>query len=152
MSSPDQGSESGHAAVPFDVDSVRLANRGYRLIANLIDWVVTYAIFLGPYFVFDSALQTPTPDVMIILSFIGAPLYYLLNDGLPNGQSLGKKLFRIQVVDEKTGQPCRVGKSFLRNLPMVIPLVNIFDVMCIFGEKRQRLGDNWAGTIVVERL
>jgi uncharacterized RDD family membrane protein YckC len=151
MSSPDQGSESVHAAAPFDVDSVRLANRGYRLIANFIDWVVTYVIFLGPYVVFDSALKTPMPDVMVILSFIGAPLYYLLNDGLPRGQSLGKKLFRIQVIDEKTGQPCRIGKSFLRNIPMVIPLLNLFDVLYIFGEKRKRLGDCWAGTIVVER-
>jgi len=151
MPSADQGSESAHAAVPFNVESVRLANRGYRLIANFIDWVVTYAIFLGPYFVFDPTLKTLPPDALVILSFFGAPLYYLLNDGLPNGQSLGKKLFRIQVIDEKTGQPCRIGKSFLRNIPMVIPLVNLLDVLYIFGDERKRLGDHWAGTIVVER-
>jgi|688.fasta_scaffold1134676_1 uncharacterized RDD family membrane protein YckC len=152
MSSPNQISECVDTAVSLDANAVRLANRGYRLFANIIDLVVTYALFVGPPLVFDLVLKKEIPDVFIIASLISAPLYYLLNDGLPNGQSLGKKLFRIQVIDEKTGEPCQIGRSFLRNLPMVIPLINLFDVMFIFGEKRKRLGDYWAGTIVVERL
>ena len=149
MSSPNQSSECVDAAVSFDANAVTLANRGYRLIANIIDWVVTYVLFFGPLFVFLE-LKKEIPSVFII-SVISAPLYYLLSDGLPNGQSLGKKLCQIQVIDEKTGQPCRIGKSFLRNLPMVIPVVNLIDIWLIFFERRKRLGDHLAGTIVVNR-
>lgn len=151
MSSPNQSSECVDAAVSFDANAVTLANRGYRLIANIIDWVVTWMLFLGPFFLFEVVLKREVPGVVTVISLISAPLYYLLNDGLPNGQSLGKKLFRIQVIDEKTGQPCRIGKSFLRNLPMLIPLINLIDIWFIFFERRKRLGDHLAGTVVVNR-
>jgi uncharacterized RDD family membrane protein YckC len=152
MSSPDQSSECVDAAVSFDANAVTLANRGYRLIANIIDSVVAYVLFFGPFFVFDLMLKKEIPGVFYVISLISAILYYLLNDGLPNGQSLGKKFCQIQVIDEKTRQPCQIGKSFLRNLPMVIPLVNLIDIWLIFFERRKRLGDYLAGTIVVERL
>jgi uncharacterized RDD family membrane protein YckC len=65
------------------------------------------------------------------------------------GQSLGKKWMKLAVVDERTGVPCTYGRSVVRNVLRVLGLV---DVLFIFGNRRQRLGDKAAGTIVIKRL
>jgi uncharacterized RDD family membrane protein YckC len=76
-----------------------------------------------------------------------AILYILLADGLPGGQSFGKKALRMRVIDERTGRDCTFGKSFLRNI--LLAILGPIDWVFIFGKKRQRLGDQVAGTIVV---
>ncbi|AXQ31570.1 hypothetical protein D0B54_00125 [Solimonas sp. K1W22B-7] len=42
--------------------------------------------------------------------------YFLLADGLPNGQSLGKKWIRLAVVDERSGKPCTYLQAIVRTL------------------------------------
>jgi uncharacterized RDD family membrane protein YckC len=65
-----------------------------------------------------------------------------------NGQSIGKRLMKIQVVDATSRKPCTLIKAFLRHLPS-IPL-GVFDYLFVFSKKRQRLGDTLANTIVVK--
>ena len=77
------------------------------------------------------------------MMFIG---YLLFSDGLGEGQSFGKKLVKIAVVDQSTGAPCTYGGSLLRNL---VRMLGVFDWAFVFGERRQRLGDKAANTIVV---
>jgi uncharacterized RDD family membrane protein YckC len=59
--------------------------------------------------------------------FIGgivvAAVYLLLKDGLPRGQSLGSRLAKIAVVDQKTGAPCTFRQSFIRNLCGHLPIL-----------------------------
>ena len=74
-------------------------------------------------------------------------LYTLLSDGLEGGQSFGKRLVGIRVVSIETGAPCTFGQSFLRNL--LLTILGPIDWIFIFGERRQRLGDKAAGTIVI---
>ncbi len=64
------------------------------------------------------------------------------------GQSLGKKLMKIAVVDERTGAHCDYVRSVLRN---VIRVPGILDAIFIFSDRRQRLGDKVAGTIVIKQ-
>jgi uncharacterized RDD family membrane protein YckC len=54
----------------------------------------------------------------------------------------------MRVIDEKTRQPCTFWQSFVRNL--ILHLLGPIDWIFIIGERRRRLGDMLAGTIVVK--
>ena len=84
---------------------------------------------------------------LIMLAGAWALFYVLFADGLHGGQSLGKRWLGMRVVDADTGEPCTFGQSFVRNLTQVI--LGPLDWIFIFGERRQRLGDKAAGTIVI---
>ena len=123
----------------MSTDERYLAGRGVRLGAQIIDAIIACLIYgvtlmLVPGWIDDG------------LAIIGFLAYYLLADGLSNGQSLGKRLLDISVIDDDTGRPCDYAKSFLRNATQV---VGIFDWLWIFGAKRKRLGDMLARTSVV---
>jgi uncharacterized RDD family membrane protein YckC len=75
-------------------------------------------------------------------------LYLLFQDGLPGGQSIGKRIVRTAVVDATTGRPCSLLGSAARN---IIQVLGIFDWIFILGRRRQRLGDMLVGTIVIRK-
>ena len=71
----------------------------------------------------------------------------LLMDGFTNGQGVGKKLLSLQVIRVKDGKPATFKDSFVRRLSGIFqPL----DSAWSFGKKRQRMGDKFADTVVVE--
>ena len=127
---------------PF-VPKLPLASRGSRLGAQTIDGLIAAALF-----------WITVPLQRIDERFFGLGLilslgYYLLSDGLPGGQSLGKRLLDIAVVDEKTRKPCSFGQSVLRNFTALLGAV---DWLLIFGEKQKRIGDVVANTCVISVL
>lgn len=74
---------------------------------------------------------------------------FLVKDGF-RGQSPGRALLGIQVIDEKTGRPAGFLASFKRNLPVLIlipPFVWVFVAFQLV--KGHRLGDKWANTKVI---
>ena len=73
--------------------------------------------------------------------------YYLLADALPGGQSYGKRMLGMVVLDARTGAPCRVWQALVRNLTLA--LLGPLDWIFVFGARNQRLGDMAARTIVV---
>lgn len=67
--------------------------------------------------------------IVLILSFFFYPvgiilslIYLSIADSLQNGQSVGKKLLGFAVISLEDGKPCTVKQSFVRNLPLLIPL------------------------------
>jgi uncharacterized RDD family membrane protein YckC len=92
-------------------------------------------------------LVWPAVRILGVAGFILAAAYLLLADGLPNGQSIGKRVLDIAVIDQRTRKPCTYFQSFVRNF--LLALLGIFDWIFIFGRKHQRLGDLAASTIVV---
>jgi hypothetical protein len=85
-----------------------------------------------------------------------AVLYLLLRDGI-GGQSLGKLLVGLVVVNVRTGRLCTWKESALRNVFVLIPganLVSIFleSITIIRDPQGQRLGDRLAQTQVIEGL
>lgn len=118
-----------------------LASPGVRLGAPLIDTVLIVLI------VFLSALVGMAAPSLGLLGVVVALAYLLLADGLPQGQSVGKRVLDIAVIDRRTLRPCTYGQSFLRNF--LLALLGIFDWIFIFGRTHQRLGDRAANTIVV---
>ncbi len=77
-----------------------------RLIAKSIDLfiVLILSIFFYP--------------VGILLAFT----YISLCDAFYGGQSVGKKFMGFKVISIEDGSPCNYKKSFIRNLPISIPL------------------------------
>jgi uncharacterized RDD family membrane protein YckC len=118
-----------------------LASLGERLGAQLIDSFIAAAIVLMSFFLGIVAFP------LLILGSVAAFAYLLLADGLPRGQSIGKRAVDIAVIDRQTRKPCTFIQSFLRNF--LLMLLGIIDWVFIFGRTRQRLGDMAANTIVV---
>jgi len=72
--------------------------------------------------------------------------FILLRDGLA-GQSPGKAVLGLQVIDWNTGRPVGFWQSLKRNLPILVPCAII--VMPATLEKGWRWGDHWARTRVI---
>ena len=117
-----------------------LASLGERFAGQFLDSVVAYGgLFLGAHITTSLGIGSG-PAIGLFL------LYLLFADGLGNGQSFGKKMLKTAVVNERTGEPCTLRTSLLRNL---VGVFGVLDWGFIFGRRRQRLGDKAAGTIVV---
>ena len=126
-----------------------------RLIAQIIDsfvalvpllvLVALYSIVRGD----AGASKNEGGDILGIMGVLGAAAYLLLADALPGGQSLAKRWLGLAVVDARSGAPCSLGQSLVRNL--CLGVLGPLDWIFIFGERHQRLGDKLAGTIVVPR-
>ena len=127
------------------------AEVGTRLIAALIDAVLQWVVGLIP----------------IVGGLIGAA-YMLLRDGLPDGQSLGKKVMKLRVVT-LDGKKADYVASCKRNVIFAIPsiitiipivgwiiggilgvVVAVVEIVGVFNDpKGQSLGDKWANTQVI---
>lgn len=125
-----------------------LASPGTRYFGQVIDFVISIAIFLFPFYL--APVLGFEQEAVSLVSFFSAILYFLFSDGLPNGQSLGKKILGISVISTKSGKYCSFTQSLFRNL--LTPVLGMIDAVFILGKKRQRLGDKLAKTIVVEKI
>ena len=113
-----------------------------RFLACLGDGLLVITLCLG-YWIAESRI-----------SLAAAAAYLLLRDAV-GGQSVGKLLFGLVVIELTTGRPASVLASVRRNLLLLLPGANI---VAIFLEARtiaidpqgQRLGDRLAHTPVVE--
>lgn len=75
-------------------------------------------------------------------------LYFLLKDGVREGQSLGKRLYNMKVVDVSDGSPCTPKQSLQRNLMLFVPFIPMLEVV-LLAATGTRTGDAAAGTRVV---
>jgi len=82
-----------------------------RLIAKAIDMLI---VFLFPIAMF-------APGLYQLGLYLGI-LYIAFSDGMPNGQSVGKKFMGFAVKSLEDGSPCSYKQSLVRNLPFVLPL------------------------------
>lgn len=122
-----------------------LASRSNRLIGQFIDGIIAVVpiVLAGVVTAFAGA-----PGILMLVAGIAWALFYnLFADGLNQGQSFAKRWLGMQVIDATTGAPCTFGQSFVRNL--LLAILGPIDWIFIFGERRQRLGDKAAGTIVI---
>ena len=125
------------------------ANR--RQLAYAVDSVVWYGvvfsigILLGTVMVAAGSSQNDIQIAGNALGWILLPIF-LCKDCFW-GQSPGKALCGVRVIDQTTGEPGGILASFKRNLPLAIPLVPI--VVAIQLCKGHRLGDGWSRTQVI---
>lgn len=90
----------------------------------------------------------------VIVQFVLLWGYYVLFEGLWDGQTPGKRLMQLRVVRDG-GYSVSFGASAVRNLlrvadAMPIPLYLVAIVAAMLNRSRKRIGDLVAGTIVVK--
>lgn len=100
-------------------------------------------------FIFFRGKAIDLVNLLIInfLSIFFAIFYFLIKDGLANGQSLGKKVMGITVIYLPTSMPCSMFQSFLRNI--VIVILPIEPLVILISKERKGLGDYLAKTQVL---
>jgi uncharacterized RDD family membrane protein YckC len=138
-----------------------------RALARAIDFVVHYvaALLAGMLFAFilTVAAGGRPPDWVLlrifqhhftdyIAAFLGLVAYSVICDSV-SGSTLGKRVLSMQVVQED-GSPCRVKSALIREAAYIgdalfLGLVAYFAMRD--DTKQQRLGDQWAHTVVCKR-
>ncbi|MCW2878620.1 MAG: hypothetical protein JWQ95_2720 [Sphaerisporangium sp.] len=135
------------------------AGRWRRLFAGVLDLLIV-GLITSP---FSSTVAQRMPDgafelvhvengvVVAIVWF----LYYWLLTAFWHGQTVGKKLFRMRVVQHPTQEPVTPGQAAVREA-----VYGIFSLVCclglvdlvwiLFDGKKQALHDKAASTLVVD--
>jgi uncharacterized RDD family membrane protein YckC len=128
------------------VSGSKLDNR--RVIAAIVDLLIVTAGALV-ILVAGGSLSGDRPGALAAV-VLGWALYYFFALESGEGQTLGKRLMKIRVV-RADGRPASMGEIAVRTILRVIDnyLVGLI-VMLATGERRQRIGDLAAGTIVVD--
>lgn len=141
-----------------------LGSRVYAAIIDLFICVVMYVSLIVGIVILtrgDRAASDnlPTPStawfvaVMFLLLFVILWGYYLLFEGLRDGQTPGKQMLRLRAVRDG-GYSVGFSASAVRNLMRMIDLQPAFSYLIgiasvAFTKSGKRLGDIVAGTIVV---
>jgi uncharacterized RDD family membrane protein YckC len=123
-----------------------------RIAAFLVDALSTALILIAPSSLISYVVAWFGGSLgpINIVWFISAALLLvamLFRDGW-HGRSPGKRLLGLRL-QTPTGEPCGYGRSFVRNLPVVVPGWNLVEVVMVIAGKR-RTGDRLARTTVSE--
>lgn len=121
---------------PSSPTETRVASDGNRIIAYIIDSLISGALWFVPF-----------------VGWIAGIAYILTRDGLPflDGQSVGKKAMNIRAVTAD-GQPLtnNWGPAIIRNIVLFIPLFPLIElIVMLTNPNKLRLGDQWAKTKVI---
>ena len=136
------------------------ASFGARFLAYIIDSVVAAAalILAGIVVGYSNWGEANTGPAVVIMIAAGlwAFIYSFVKDGREGGQSFGKEMLNLMVVNINTNQPCTMGESALRTLIWMllslIPIVGwlIEPIVALASDDGRRLGDRVANTQVIE--
>ena len=138
----------------------QLAGLGSRFLAALFDTVfliilamlfLIAQLSLSSYFNAWDLNENWVVVIFTVFYFLIYWGYYITFELVWNGQSPGKRLARLRVV-QTNGIPLTFGASLIRNLVRTIdfiPLYGIGAVTMFISRQSRRLGDYAAGTLVV---
>lgn len=122
-----------------------------RATAWLLDALIRYGMLFAASFLI-SLFESAGIGLFLILIFMIEWFYFVLFEVFMHGQTPGKKMIGIQVLNDD-GTPVDWGPSLLRNLLRVVdflPLFYGFGLMSMLANRDfKRIGDIGAGTIVV---
>lgn len=122
-----------------------LASPRKRYLGQIIDGAIAWGIFLLALD-FESRLAFFEEGRGLVAAILALG-YFVLSDALPRGQSIGKRLLKLSVINENGQGYCTVWQACLRNL--LTPILGAIDAVFILSKKRQRIGDMMAKTLVV---
>ena len=140
----------GSVHAPLDV--LYPAERWRRLVAWLVDLPLSPAAFVAGMFSADMGAPAAVALALLVLGIAGVPVQVTLLRR--EGQTVGKRLLGIRIVDEATGVKATVFKNvvlryFVNWLLSLIPPYVALDHAFIFAKNRRCLHDYLAGTKVV---
>lgn len=124
---------------------LQLAPIHKRIIACIIDFTICMVIGISSVFAFDfmSVQHDYALEICLIL--------FLLGD-MFHGQSIGKRLLKIQIINFKTQKPTGFIVSIVRNLICLSNSTLIFTAInyILFVYYYRNLSDFLTGTCVIE--
>src|SRR5919205_1766099 len=119
------------------------ANFGQRLVAYIVD-----SILLGIVYVVLLLISRP---LGYAVGTLGSLVYFTYFEGSPSGQTIGKKLMSIRVIDFSAGGPIGYGRAFVRWIARILS-----GIVCLLGylwmlwdKEKQTWHDKLATTVVV---
>ncbi|HEY1016371.1 MAG TPA: RDD family protein [Herpetosiphonaceae bacterium] len=131
-----------------------IAGIGSRFLAALIDHAVFFVVVYGSLSLLITMMDASeivqrTLAVATTLLYCG---YYIAFERLWNGQTPGKRLMGLRVVQD-AGRPIGMSASLVRNFVRIVDFFPLFygvGIVAMFMDKRtRRLGDLAAATLVV---
>ena len=145
----------GSDAVPSGGSISEQATRvsGRRFAAHIVDGIVFTFIVVGVILLFTLLPDSALTDVLLGVALVGmltvGHVAYFVLTQRRGGQTPGKKLVGVRVIDEHGGDPS-VGALIKRTVPLLIEYVYVFAAIgMLTSSRRQRFGDRWARTYVV---
>ena len=150
LGNPRALAESYLAAVPM-----RKPPHFRRGLAKLVDLAL---VLLLPALVFllwwTTAAHEPSQPVWIAyasayLVAIGCSCWYPILMEWTSGQTLGKRLFGLQVVTEK-GARIGLGQAIVRQLPVFFQVFTVDALFALFTDRRQRAFEMLTKTRVID--
>lgn len=156
---------TGHRTATLDIStpegvtfSVPLAGPVTRCVAYFIDYIAisvlwsVLRIFVLPVFLFSMDAGV---GVMVLMQFLFIETARMLMELLWGGQTLGKRMLGLRVMDERALK-LRPSQVVLRNLLRAVDFLPFFyalgGAVSLFNSRAQRLGDIAAGTVVVRSV
>lgn len=149
------------------------ASWGKRVGAYLLDYIPGYVVsivvliwyvgFIGSMITAMQQGDSYVPDltslsvwmiVICVLSLIslGWTIYNRWITGGRTGQSLGKRVTKIKLISEQTGQPIGAGYAFLRDIVHYLDgIAYVGYLWPLWDEKRQTFADKLMQTIVIDQ-
>ncbi len=138
--------------------NLKLASLPRRMFAFLVDLLLISAVmgtisgFIDSFFslIFSKMVAVA---INALISFCVVQLYWIITEYKWGGRTVGKKLFKIKVIDSEA-LPLTFSQVLLRNLLRIVDLLPIGYatglITAFFTKKTTRLGDIAASTLVVE--
>lgn len=135
------------------------ANFGRRLVAFLIDvliftvagWFLSALLAGTAGTTADSQAVAGVALLLWLVLTVAQIAYFVVLEGGPSGQTLGKKVMDIRVIDFSTGGPLGYGKAFVRwigRIPSTI-VCYLGYLWMLWDRERQTWHDKIANTVVV---
>ena len=126
-----------------------------RALAYLVDFLLVVAIDALLIFLFSllSLISRDLSEALLQVGLFALPIIYgVLAEWLWRGQTVGKRIFQLRVVDAE-GLKLRPSQLILRNLLRAVDFLPFFylvgGITTLLNRKGQRLGDLAAGTVVI---
>lgn len=130
------------------------AGIGDRIVARLIDMAIMAALaIVGYIFLLSIETEIASEELLYILAalyFVPLALYSFLSELLMNGQTLGKRVMKIQVTKLDGSRP-GIDSFFMRwifEAEVYIGYGLVAIISILVSKNHQRLGDLAAGTAV----
>jgi uncharacterized RDD family membrane protein YckC len=143
-------------ALPFPLAG--LFERAVAVIVDTILLIIVGAIIVVPIVLLFLLSAPVILGVFSVLELLLIGFVFLLGLGyftyfeMTSGQTIGKRLMHIRVIDPATGNPPAMEKALIRNLLRIIDGLFIYLIgliIALTNDKKQRLGDMLAGTVVI---
>jgi uncharacterized RDD family membrane protein YckC len=142
-----------HVVLRYD-----LAGAGNRGFAAVLDFLIasviafTANVILSSVGTFNQASFFVVGGLTLIVTLVLIWAYFILLEWLWNGQTIGKRAYRLRVINED-GSPAQFTAVLIRNLLRLVDFLPAFYgvgvLVIVLSPKSQRLGDLAAGTYVV---